>query len=306
MTTAVSKWVAAGSSAAVLAGGLLVGVPSASAAPGDPACVQASTQFEAALSAAGITESTVADLEAKAAVTADAESLYLSLVEAAGAIPAAELATAQTALDDAVAATDAAEAAEEVAEDSGDPAAISAARDATEAAEQAEEAARKAVADLTAAYDAATNTPDIVTARDAFDAASADFDAALAAVSLDESSAADLAGLFEAFLAACNPDSPGTDPAVTPPAAPPGAGPVTAPVTTPGSTTPEAASAVNLPATGGTVAVATNKGLNVQAAAKAAPEPHPGLALLAGLVAAGIAVPAAVALRMRRLERGRK
>lgn len=50
-----------------------------------------------------------------------------------------------------------------------------------------------------------------------------------------------------------------------------------------------------------TPVVATNKGLNVQTAAHAEPGVHPGLALLAGLLAAGIAVPATVALRMRRL-----
>jgi hypothetical protein len=116
-------------------------------------------------------------------------------------------------------------------------------------------------------------------------------------VSLDEASAADLAGLFEAFLAACNPDSTGVDP-VTPP--------VTGPVTAPESTTPAVANAVNAaPAGGGTVAAATNKGLNVQTAAEAEPGVHAGLALLAGLLAAGIAVPAAVAVRMRRLERSR-
>jgi hypothetical protein len=299
----VSKWVAAGSSAAVFAGGLFIGVPTAAAAPGDAACVQASTQFEAALSAAGITETTVADLESKAAVAADAEAGYLAMVEAAGAVPAAELATAQAGLDDAIAATDAAEAAEEEAEDSGDPAAISAAQDATEAAEAAEEEARQTVTDLTAAYDAAVNTPEIIAARDAFNAAAADFDAALAAVSLDETSAADLAGLFEAFLAACNPDSPGADP-VTPPVTGPVAGPDTA---APGRTTPALANAVDVtPALGGTAAVATNKGLNVQTAAKAEPVVHPVLALLAGLLAAGIAVPAAVAMRMRRLERSRR
>lgn len=296
--TALSKWVAAGSSAAVFAGGLFLGAPTAAAAPGDPACQQASTQFEGALSAAGITEATVADLESKAAVAADAETGYLSLVEAAGAVPAAELATAQAALDDAITATADAEAAEEEAEDSGDPAAISAAEDATEAAEEAEDTARQAVADLTAAYDAAINTPEVIEARDASNAAAADFDAALAAVSLDEATAADLGGLFEAFLAACNPDAGGVDPAVTPPVTVPAA---------PGSTTPAVANAVSVtPAGGGTPAVATNKGLNVQTSAQAEPGVHPGLALLAGLLAAGIAVPAAVAMRMRRLERTRK
>lgn len=293
--TAVSRWVAAGSSAALFAGGLFLGAPTAAAAPGDPACLQASAQFEAALSAAGITEDYVAALESKAAVAADAEALYNSLVEAAGAVPAAELATAQAALDDAIAATAAAEAAQEEAEDSGDPAAISAAQDATEAAEAAEDAARQAVTDLTAAYDAAINTPEIAAARDAFNAAAADFDTALANVALDEAAAADLAGLFDAFLAACNPGAPGVDPAVTPP------------VTGPGSTTPAVANAADLAnAGGGTAAVATNQGLNVQTAAKAEPGARPAVALLAGLLVAGIAVPSAVALRMRRLERARK
>ncbi|MDP9694319.1 UNVERIFIED_ORG: hypothetical protein J2X79_001874 [Arthrobacter globiformis] len=301
--TAASKWAAAGSSAAVLAGGLFLGAPSAAAAPGDPACVQASTQFEAALSAAGITEATVADLESKAAVAADAEALYRALEEAAGAIPASQLGAAQTALDEAVAATAAAEAAEEEAEDSGDPAAITAAQEATEAAEETEDAARQTVADLTAVYNAAINTPEVIAARDAFEAAAADFDTALATYSLDESSAADLAGLFEAFLTACNPNSPGVDPVVAPSVTPP----AVAPVTTPGSTTPDVANAANLAdAGGGTAAVAKNKGLNVQTAAEAEPGAHPGLALLAGLLAAGIAVPATVAMRMRRLERTHK
>ena len=301
----VSKWAAAGSSAAVFAGGLFIGAPTAAAAPGDAACVQASTQFEGALSAAGITETTVADLESKAAIAADAEASYLAMAEAAGAIPAAELATAQAALDDAIAATDAAEEAEEAAEDSGDPAALTAAQEATEAAEEAEDAARQTVTDLTAAYDAATNTPDIIAARDASDTAAADFDAALAAVSLDEATAAGLAGLFEAFVTACDPDAGGVDP-VTPPVAPPAPGSPT-PATSPRSTTPAVANAVDLAtAGGGTAAVATNKGLNVQTAAEAEPVVHPGLALLAGLLAAGIAVPAAVVLRMRRLERTRR
>ncbi|MDQ1059829.1 hypothetical protein QFZ23_003730 [Arthrobacter globiformis] len=301
----VSKWVAAGSSAAVFAGGLFIGAPTAAAAPGDAACLQAFTQFEGALSAAGITEATVADVESKAAVTADAEAVYLAMVEAAGAVPAAELATAQAALDDAIAATAAAEEAEEEAEDSGDPAAISAAEDATEAAEEAEDAARQAVTDLTAAYEAAINTPEIVEARDAFNAAAAEFETLLAAVSLDEATATNLMGLFEAYVTACNPGAVGVDPVATPPVTAPG-GITTSPVTAPESTTPAVANAVNVaPAKAGTAAAVTNKGLNVQTAAEAEPGVHPGLALLAGLLAAGIAVPAAVAVRMRRLERSR-
>jgi hypothetical protein len=293
--TAVSKRVAVASSAAVFAGGLFIGAPTAAAAPGDAACLQASTQFEAALSAAGITETTVAQLESSAEAAAAAEAAYLALVEAAAAGSAAELEAAEAALDAAIAATAAAEAALEEAEDSGDPAVLAEAEAAKEAAEDSEDAARQAVTDLAAAYEAAINTPEILDARDALNAAVAEFEAALSTVSLDETSAANLMGLFEAFLAACNPDAIGVDPVGTPP------------VTAPGNTTPIVTNPVSLtPAGGGTATVARNKGLNVQTAAEVEPATHPGLALLAGLLAAGVAVPSAVAMRMRRLERTRK
>jgi hypothetical protein len=292
--TAVSKWAAAGSSAVVFAGGLFLGAPTAAAAPGDAACLQASTQFEAALSAAGITEETVAQLESSAETAAAAEAAYFALVEAAAAGVAAELEAAEEALDAAIVATAAAEAALEEAEASGDPDVLAEAEAAKEAAEDAEDEARQAVTDLTATYDAAISTPEILRALDTFNAAVAEFEAALSNVSLDETSAANLMGLFEAFLAACNPDAIGVDPVVTPP------------VTAPGNTAPAVTNPVSVTAGGGTAAVATNKGLNVQTAAKAEPATHPGLALLAGLLAAGIAVPSAVAVRMRRLERTHK
>ncbi len=60
------------------------------------------------------------------------------------------------------------------------------------------------------------------------------------------------------------------------------------------------------PAGAGAATGGTNKGFNVQTAAEVEPATHPGLALLAGLLAAGIVVPSAVAVRMRRLERTRK
>lgn len=292
--TAVSKWVAAGSSAAVFAGGLFLGAPTAAAAPGDAACLQASTQFEAAMSAAGITDTTVAQLESSAEAAAAAEAAYLALVEAAAAGPAAELEAAEAALGAAIAATAAAEAALKKAEDSGDPDILAEAETAKEAAKEAEDKARQAVTDRTAAYEAAINTPEIHEAWDAFNAAVAEFEAVLSTVSLDETSAANLLGLFEAFLAACNPDAIGVDPVGTPP------------VTAPGITTPTVTNPVSLtPAGGGTATVERNKGLNVQTAAEAEPATHPGQALLAGLLAAGVAVPSAVALRMRRLKRTR-
>lgn len=270
--TAVSKWVAAGSSAAVLAGGLFIGAPAASAAPGDAVCLQASTQFEAALGAAGLTEESVARLEAAAEAAAAAESTYFDLLEAAEAGPLAELELAEADLEDATAATAEAEAALVAAQGSGDADAIAAAEAARDAAVLAETEAGQAVEDLIAAYEAAISTPEILAAEEAYDAAAAEFEAALGMLSLDEESAASLMALFEAFLAACNPEATGIDtPAAVPAAAP-----------------------------------LTNKGLNVQTAVEAETAAHPGLALLAGLLAAGIAVPTAVALRMRRLESARK
>lgn len=283
--TAVSKWIAAGSSAAVFAGGLFLGAPTAAAAPGDAACLQASTQFEAALSAAGITETSVARLESSAGAAAAAEAAYLALIEAVTAGFAAELEDAEMALEAATAATVEAEEALEEAQGSGDPDVLAEAEAAKEAAEANEDEALLALTDLNAAYDAAIDTPEIREAADAFEASVAEFETVLGTVSLDETSATHLTGLFEAFLAACNPDAIGVDSVDT-----------TA-VTNPVSVTP---------AGNGSAAVATNKGLNVQTAAEAEPAMHPGMALLAGLLAAGIAVPSAVAMRMRRLERTRR
>ncbi|WP_104138072.1 hypothetical protein [Arthrobacter sp. ZGTC131] len=290
--SAVSKWVAAGSSAAVLAGGLFLGAPAAVAAPGDAVCLQASSQFEAALSAAGITEASVALLEASSRAAAEAEAAYLALFEAAAAGPRAALDEATAGLAAASAAQDAAEDALEDALVSGDATAIEEAEIAKDAAETAEDAAEQAVLDLEAAYNAAISTQPILDAQGAMDTAVANFENALAAVSLDDATAAELSGLFDAFLAACNEDAVVVDPVVT----------------SPGSTTPVVAKPVTAaPAGAGNAAgvVATNKGLNVQTAAAAEPGVHPGLALLAGLLTAGIAVPAVVALRMRRLERTR-
>jgi hypothetical protein len=267
----------------------------AAAAPGEAACLQASTQFESALGAAGITEASVAQIDATSQAAATAQAAYAAVVEAAGADESAAVGDAIDRLEAARAAADAAEAAAEDAEDSGDPAAIAAANEAHDAAEAAVESAEQALQDRQDAYNAAIDTPEIREAQAVLEAAVRDFETALGAVSLDEASAADLTGLFEAFLAAC--DGIDVDPVVSPP------------VTSPGSTTPVVTNPViAAPAgagTANTAVVATNKGLNVQTAAKAEPGAHPGVALLAGLLAAGIAVPAAVALRMRRLERSR-
>ena len=52
--TAGKTWAATGATAAMLAGGLLLGAPAAVAAPGDPACLQATAQLDAALAGAGL------------------------------------------------------------------------------------------------------------------------------------------------------------------------------------------------------------------------------------------------------------
>jgi hypothetical protein len=311
--TAASKWVAAGSSAAVFAGGLFLGVPTAAAAPGDAACQQAFNQYESALGAAGITQATVADLESAVDAAAAAEAAYAPLQQVVDDAEAA-LAAAEAQLADDEAAKDAAEEALEEAQETGDPEAIEAAQIAYETADEARGDSRDAVERRESELNAAMVSPELIQARDALDAAVANFEALLAAVSLDEASATSLMGLFEGYLTACDPDSPGVDPVVppvTPPVNAPGSTPVNAPGGTPGnapgSTTPAVAGAVSAtPAGGGTAAVATNKGLNVQTAVEAERNNDPGLALLAGLLAAGIAVPAAVGRMMRRMERTRK
>lgn len=307
--TSVSKWVAAGSAAAVFAGGLCVGTPMAMAAPGDAACLAASGQYEAALAAAGMTAESYAELEALAEAAAVAEEAYFQALEVS-------IAAAEKALNDArlrVAEADAAEKAAEVvledAQESGDEAAIEAAQAALTAAKQEEDLAEEALELLESApADAAANTPEVLAALEALEQATAALEDKLAGFSLDQETSDAIMALFEAFLDACNPDAIGVDPVVTPPA-------VTTPVgtsggTTPGGSNPASVTPVGGAPVGGTTAVpvaGVNRGLNVQTAAAAAePVDHPGLALLAGLLAAGIVVPTAVALRMRRLERSHR
>jgi hypothetical protein len=306
--TSVSKWVAAGSSAAVFAGGLFIGMPVASAAPGDAACVAASVQYEAALAAAGITAESYAELEALAEAAAVAEGAYYDRLEASIAAADKALNDARVRLAEADAAERAAEDVLEKAQESGDAAAIEAAQAALTAAGQEEDLAEEALELLEKApADAAANTPEVLAALQASDEAAAAFDEKLATFSLDQETSDAITALFEAFLDACNPDAIGVDPVVTPPA-------VTTPIntsggTTPGGTSPVSANPVGAAPVGGTTAVpvaGVNRGLNVQTAAAVEPADHPGLALLAGLLAAGIVVPGAVALRLRRLERSRR
>jgi len=133
--------------------------------------------------------------------------------------------------------------------------------------------------------------------------------------------AAQIVELFKAFLAACDASAIGVDPVV--PIVAPEVVPVTpAPEVVPVTPAPEVvvvtpapevtvvtpapevtvvtpAPQVVAPVTG------TNKGLNVQTAV-ATEDNSAAITLIAALLAVGVAVPAATAARMRRLERAQR
>ena len=113
--------------------------------------------------------------------------------------------------------------------------------------------------------------------------------------------------LFKPFLAACDGAGIGA-PVTTPVVAPAPAAPVApAPVVTTPAPVPVAVPAPVAPvltAPEQAAPAAMNPGMNMQTAATIDQE-HPGVALVAALLAAGIAVPAAVAVRMHRLQRHR-
>ncbi|MHC5559065.1 hypothetical protein [Kocuria sp. U4B] len=279
--TAAKRWAAAGSTATVLLGGLLLGAPAAVAAPEDASCLQASGQFNAALAAAGITAVSVTALEEAAAAVTAAEADYYALVESVTGDLAVELDTALLALDDA--------------EASGDPEAVA--------------AAEAAVLQLEEAMSAAMDTPELAAAEQALLAAGAQFEELLTGVDLDEATADELLGLFKQFLTACA-GVDGGSPVVAPVGTIPVAAPAVPGETVPVPAAPEQAAPVApapvpaapvVPAPAPAAPVAVNAGMNIQTAAE--PEAQPGAALVAALAAAGIAVPAAAAARMRRLER---
>jgi hypothetical protein len=159
-----------------------------------------------------------------------------------------------------------------------DAAAIEEATKAVTEAQTVWAAADAEVTRLEEAYETVIDTPEINAAGQAFEAAQAAFEAALAVVALDEAGAAVLLDYFQEFLAACEGQT-GAAPIVIPPAPLPAPAPVAV----------------------GAAPVQANVGLNIQTAAAPVPEKQPSIALLAGMLAAGVAVPTAVALRMRRL-----
>ncbi|KNC19329.1 hypothetical protein AC792_07050 [Arthrobacter sp. RIT-PI-e] len=309
------KWVAAGSTATLLAGGLFLGAPAATAAPGDQACLAASTQFNAALGAAGIDLAFVNQLEVAVANVVTTLENALLLADAAASTEAAVAAQGQveaTAVlyDTAVDNVDAAQTAYNtaLAAANGDveaPAVVQAQGVLTLAL--ADQAAALNNADLAfAAYEALVYTPEVQAAEAAAEAAAAEADALIAQLGGDEALAAQIVELFKAFLAACDASAIGVDPVV----------PIVTPVTpAPVVVTPAPEVVVVTPApevtvvTPAPVAVApatgTNKGLNVQTAV-ATEDNSAAMTLIAALLAVGVAVPMATAARMRRLERAQR
>ncbi|MEX5295921.1 hypothetical protein QYM41_11650 [Kocuria sp. CPCC 205268] len=266
--TAGKTWTATGAAAAMLAGGLFVGTPGAVAAPGDPACLQATAQLDAALAGAGLTPDALAALDSSAESVAAAEAQYATLVEGAGGPSLQELEAAGAALM--------------AAQESGDP----------EAVAQAEARLAELDQELTAALGAL----DPAVAEQALADAAVAFEALLAQLALDEAAVGPFLALLEQAVVACGgPVAPAPVPA-----------PVAAPVApAPVEVLPVAPAPVAAPPAAAPVAEApeaVNAGLNMQTAA-AEPERQPGAGVLSGLLAAGIAAGAAGVLRLRR--RGR-
>jgi hypothetical protein len=282
----------------MLAGGLFLGMPTAAAAPGDAACLQASGQFHTALAESGITAVSVEQLEVAVAALTAAEDAYFALIDTVGAEASAALDAGYAVWEGADKALLDAEEALAAAEATGDPAAIATAEKAVADAELAWNAADAELTRLEDAYDTVLDTPEINAAFQVLVTAEAGFEAALGGITLTEESAAQLVNLFQAFLTACEGQT-GAAPVVVPPAAlpvPPAAVPAPAPAP------PVSAPVTVAPVPVAPAPVRTNVGLNIQTAAPAG-EDQPGAALLAGLLAAGIAVPAAVAVRLRRQAR---
>jgi hypothetical protein len=275
--TAGKTWAATGATAALLAGGLFLGAPAAVAAPGDPACLQATAQLDAALAGAGLTPESLGALDVSAEAVAAAEAQYAALVEGAGGPSLQDLEAAAAALM--------------AAQESGDP----------EAVAQAE--AR--LVELDQQLTAALGTLDPAVAEQVLADAAVTFEALLAELALDEATVNQLLVLLEQAVVACEgPAAPAPVVAPEVPApvlpAPVEAAPVAvAPVeAAPVEVTP----APVVPAPVETAPAAVNPGLNLQTAA-AEPEQRPGAGLPAGLVAVGIAAGAAGALHLRRRSR---
>ncbi|MEB2526608.1 hypothetical protein [Kocuria rosea] len=273
--TAGKTWAATGATAAMLAGGLLLGAPAAVAAPGDPACLQATAQLDAALAGAGLTPESLGALDLSAEAVAVAEAQYAALVEGAGGPSLQELEAAAAALM--------------AAQESGDAEAVA--------------LAEARLVELDQQLTIALGTLDPAVAEQAVAEAAVAFEALLAELALDESAVDQFLVLLEQAVLACEaPAAPAPVAPVLPAPAEPAPAPVeAAPVeAAPVVAAPVEAAPVEVPAE--TAPVEVNPGLNMQTAV-AEPEQRPGAGLAAGLLAAGIAASAAGALRLRRRSR---
>jgi hypothetical protein len=273
--TAGKTWAATGATAAMLAGGLLLGAPAAVAAPGDPACLQATAQLDAALAGAGLTPESLGALDLSAEAVAAAEAQYAALVEGAGGPSLQELEAAAAALM--------------AAQESGDAEAVA--------------LAEARLVELDQQLTVALGTLDPAVAEQAVAEAAVAFEALLAELALDESAVDQFLVLLEQAVLACEaPAAPAPVAPVLPAPVEPAPAPVVAaPVeAAPVVAAPVEAAPVEVPAE--TAPVEVNPGLNMQTAV-AEPEQRPGAGLAAGLLAAGIAASAAGALRLRRRSR---
>lgn len=306
--TVVRRWMAAGSTGVVLAGSLVLSTPAATAAEGDPACVQASEQFTTALGAAGISEAYMAQLTEAVTGVGVAATNYATVL---GATDEQSLQAVGTAFGEWVAAQvrlETATAALATAQASGDPVAAASAQDEVTAAQAAADAAAATVAQLEATYVPATPTAEIAAAEQQLTIAAGVLEQLLGQLSIDEATATQLVGLLQASVTACNSTPAGlplpTLPGVTAPvpAAPVDVAPapvVPAPVApveaVPAPVVPVA------PVEAAPAPVAVNEGLNVDTAVAAEHHDRPGTAVLAALLTTGIAAAAITVLITRRL-----
>ncbi|WP_424348376.1 hypothetical protein [Kocuria sp. CH-021] len=276
---AVTKWVTAGSSTAVLAGGLMLGGPAAVAATDDPACVQTSGRFTEALGAYGITVASVVELEETSAAAADAHTRSEALREAAAGELWAQLGIVDRADDEARPALSAAEEALRVAQASGNAAAISAAEDQLTAARAALAPIEAQAAELMDALGVALSAPEVVASQHALDAAYHELETLRSGLGLDEASALQLVGLADQVRDLCGDlaDGPPVVDAGEPVAAP-------EPVATPPASGP----------------VAVNPGLNMDTGVSAEADGTSGAATAGLLAVLAIAlIGGAVARRSR-------
>ncbi|PWF87183.1 hypothetical protein CIK52_05000 [Kocuria rosea] len=196
----------------MLAGGLLLGAPAAVAAPGDPACLQATAQLDAALAGAGLSPESLGALDLSAEAVSAAEAQYAALVEGAGGPSLQELEAAAAALM--------------AAQESGDAEAVA--------------LAEARLVELDQQLTIALGTLDPAVAEQAVAEASVAFEALLAELALDESAVDQFLVLLEQAVLACEaPAAPAPVAPVLPAPAEPAPAPVVAaPVEVPAETAP--------------------------------------------------------------------